>query len=268
MRCSDMDKSSSMHASAAAGSTAEAFSPAQANEIRSDLETIMNAHLDVTDDKVAELLQFFNKSVNAVLHGATCDPRMIERILQDRFHTTVSCRFRAVYFLQCLYKHTMPVAVAYSTPFLTPMFMLIPASPTAASVQLRPGAVRPHPRALHRPQHPHLRHVLRGDAEEPQQVLHHPGTVSMHTFLINPVKCSDQSPFVNPSPHPAVPGPDVCEPEGLPTVRGAHLLRGHHAAVLDPLRRQRRQRSDPLEGHPSLPARQGESCVHCDALPL
>jgi hypothetical protein len=82
-----MDKASSADASGA-----EAFTPAQANEIRSDLETIMNAHLDVTDDKVAELLQFFNKSVNIILYGATCDPRMIEKILQDRFHTTVSTR--------------------------------------------------------------------------------------------------------------------------------------------------------------------------------
>lgn len=59
------------------------------NEIRSDLETIMNAHLDITDDKVAELLQFFNKSVNSILTGASCDPRTIDKILQDRFHMTV-----------------------------------------------------------------------------------------------------------------------------------------------------------------------------------
>ena len=74
-------------------STTEAFTAAQVAEIRTDLETIMNAHLDITDDKVAEQLQFFNKAVNTILSGTTCDPRLIEKILFDRFHMNVSGQY-------------------------------------------------------------------------------------------------------------------------------------------------------------------------------
>jgi hypothetical protein len=82
-----MDRSTSSAQTGSMGG--EAYTPAQVAEIRTDLETIMNAHLDINDDKVAELLQFFNKSVNAILSGATCEPRSIDKILLDRFHMTV-----------------------------------------------------------------------------------------------------------------------------------------------------------------------------------
>jgi hypothetical protein len=84
----------------------EAYTPAQVAEIRTDLETIMNAHLDIADDKVAELLQFFNKSVNTILSGATCDPRAIDKILVDRFHMLVcpdcNALFWRAYLIACL----------------------------------------------------------------------------------------------------------------------------------------------------------------------
>ena len=70
--------------------TAESFTAQQVAEIREDLQTIMEAHLEVTDDSVAELLQFFNKAVNQVIAGSSCDPRTIDKMLLDRFHQTVS----------------------------------------------------------------------------------------------------------------------------------------------------------------------------------
>lgn len=84
----DLDRSSSHHAN---GLTAESFSPAQIVEIRQDLEVIMEAHLGVPDDSVAELLQFFNKAVNSVIAGVSCDPRTLDKMLLDRFHMTVCC---------------------------------------------------------------------------------------------------------------------------------------------------------------------------------
>lgn len=77
--------------------TAESFTPQQVAEIREDLQTIMEAHLEVTDDSVAELLQFFNKAVNQVIAGQSCDPRTIDKMLLDRFHQTVS--FFCIFFL-------------------------------------------------------------------------------------------------------------------------------------------------------------------------
>ena len=81
-----MDRSSSAHQ----GGSAESFSAAQIADIRLDLETIMNAHLEVTNDNVAELLQFFNKAVNSIIAGVTCDPKTIEQMLLKRFHMAVS----------------------------------------------------------------------------------------------------------------------------------------------------------------------------------
>lgn len=87
--CSDLDRSTStVHTTIT--TAAESYTPIQITAIRTDLETIMHAHLDVTDDKVAELLQYFNKSVNAILQGTTCDPRMIDQMLTLRFHQNVS----------------------------------------------------------------------------------------------------------------------------------------------------------------------------------
>lgn len=79
--------------------TAESFTPQQIAEIREDLQTIMEAHLEVADDSVAELLQFFNKAVNQVIAGVSCDPRTIDKMLLDRFHQTVSSSLRTIFLL-------------------------------------------------------------------------------------------------------------------------------------------------------------------------
>ena len=72
-----------------ANSTVESFTPAQIALIQKDLEEIMNAYLDVTDDKVAELLQFFNTTMNIILKGGTCDPESIDDVLKFRFQFVV-----------------------------------------------------------------------------------------------------------------------------------------------------------------------------------
>ena len=70
--------------------TEESFTPAQISLIQNDLEAIMNAYLDVNDDKVAELLQFFNSTINVILKGGSCDPESIDDVLKFRFQYTVS----------------------------------------------------------------------------------------------------------------------------------------------------------------------------------
>lgn len=79
----------------------DSFTPAQVAEIRNDLEVIMTAHLDITDDKVAELLQFFNMAVNGILAGGTCDPKSIDVVLLNRFLRQVHLR-ASFLFICCL----------------------------------------------------------------------------------------------------------------------------------------------------------------------
>jgi hypothetical protein len=76
--------------SAAAATAGEGFTAAQVALIRQDMESMTDLYLEVADDKVAELLQFFNKAVSSILDvGSFCEPKAINDLLIQRFPMTV-----------------------------------------------------------------------------------------------------------------------------------------------------------------------------------
>lgn len=283
----DMDRSTSS-AATNSNTTGESFSPAQLAEIRQDLEVIMHAHLDITDDKVAELLQFFNKAVNSILSGNTCDPKSIDIVLLNRFHLQVI-------FFQCVetvvhnnnWLHVLPLCF-YLSSFLS-----------------QPPVYNADPQAYDRALEAYI--GLNASTHELTQTevenrMHRNYTIQVRKqqffilfsvyILLIPCAfsagylCSQFQDFtcVNLKDYKVcvvvrnvflhVPrvlssvGEFVCGIyltnyfqiiSSLPPT--ARVVCEHHAAVVDPGVQHGGQRADPLEGHPALRARQGELCT-------